>query len=162
MTFDAFIKIEGIPGECLDNEHKDWIEITNYDFGVRQSTSASASASGGASSGRATLSDFGFSKRLDMASSKLFEASCAGKHIAKLTLSLNRAGGDKLKYFEIELEEVIISDFSQGGGSGEPLEHIQINYGRIRTIYTLQKRAHGGAGGNITGGWDRIGNKVHG
>lgn len=162
MAFDAFIKIEGIPGESLDEKHKDWIEVTDYNFGVRQSTSATASSSGGASSGRATLADFSFTKLLDQASSKLFQASCAGTHIAKLTLSLNRAGGDKLKYFEIELEEVIISDFVQGGGSGEPLEYIQINYGRIKTTYTLQKRANGGAGGNISGGWDRIRNKVHG
>ena len=162
MAFDSFIKIDGIPGESLDDKHKDWIEITDYNFGVHQSTSATASSSGGASSGRATLADFSFTKLLDKASSKLFEASCAGKHISKLTLSLNRAGGDKLKYFEIELEEVIISDFAHGGGSGEPVEYVQINYGRIKTTYTQQKRSSGGAGGNITGGWDRISNKIHG
>ena len=34
MAFDAYLKIDGIPGEALDSKHKDWIEITSYSFGV--------------------------------------------------------------------------------------------------------------------------------
>ncbi|KPB80323.1 hypothetical protein BTW15_19765 [Pseudomonas syringae pv. tomato] len=62
MAVDAYIKIEGIPGEALDDRHKDCIEITGYGFGMHQSTSATASSSGGASSGRTSLSDFTFTK----------------------------------------------------------------------------------------------------
>ncbi|WP_268797974.1 Hcp family type VI secretion system effector [Pseudomonas huanghezhanensis] len=159
MAFDGFIKIDGIAGESLDERHKDWIEIVAYNFGVSQSTSATASSSGGAGSGRANLTDFTFSKRLDTSSARLFEASCAGEHIKELTLSLHRAGGEKLKYYEVKLEEVIISDFSQSGESGEPLEHVQVNFGRINVVYTQQKRSDGSAAGNVSGGWDRIGNK---
>lgn len=55
MAFDAFIKIEGVPGEALDEKYRDWIEITGYSFGTHQSTSATASSAGGASSGRTTM-----------------------------------------------------------------------------------------------------------
>ena len=27
MAFDAFIKIDGIPGESTDEKHKEWIEV---------------------------------------------------------------------------------------------------------------------------------------
>ncbi|SEJ96278.1 type VI secretion system tube protein Hcp, partial [Pseudomonas sp. NFR16] len=117
MAFDGFIKLDGIAGESLDQRHKDWIEIVAYNFGVNQSTSASASSNGGAGSGRASLTDFSFTKRLDKSSARLFEASCSGEHIKELTLCLYRAGGEKLKYYEVRLEEVIISDFSQNGES---------------------------------------------
>ena len=30
MSFDAYIKIEDIPGEALDNAYKNCIEITGY------------------------------------------------------------------------------------------------------------------------------------
>ncbi|RAU45850.1 MULTISPECIES: type VI secretion system tube protein Hcp [unclassified Pseudomonas] len=159
MAFDGFIKLDGIAGESMDDRHKGWIEITGYNFGVNQSTSATASSNGGAGSGRATLTDFSFSKRLDTSSARLFEASCSGEHIKELTLVLYRAGGDKLKYYEVRLEEVIISDFSQEGESGEPMERVQINFGRIHVVYTQQKRSDGAAAGNISGGWDRIANK---
>ncbi|MNJ45007.1 hypothetical protein D3C77_400840 [compost metagenome] len=161
MAFDAFIKIEGIPGEALDEQYRDWIEITGYSFGAHQSTSATASSAGGASSGRTTLTNFTFTKLLDKSSCKILEASCAGEHLAKVTLALSRAGADKLKYLEIALEEVIIADYMQTAGNGVPLEVVQLDYGRIKTTYIQQKRSDGSSGGNITGGWDRINNKKH-
>ena len=57
MAFNGCIKLDGVEGESLDERHKGWIEIVAYDFGVSQSTSATASSNGGAGSGRASLSD---------------------------------------------------------------------------------------------------------
>ncbi|MNC50608.1 hypothetical protein D3C75_998560 [compost metagenome] len=87
------------------------------------------------------------------------EASCAGEHLKQVTLVLSRAGTDKLKYFEIVLEEVIIADYMQNASAGTPVEVVQLDYGRIKTVYTQQKRSDGAGGGNVAGGWDRIGNK---
>lgn len=161
MAFDAFVKIEGVPGEALDDQYRDWIEITSYNFGTHQSTSATASSAGGASSGRTTMTNFVFTKALDKSSCKLIEASCAGEHLKEVRFVLCRAGASKLKYFEVILEEVIIADYMQSASSGVPLEIVQLDYGRIKTTYTQQKRSDGGAGGNVTGGWDRIGNKKY-
>ena len=30
MALDAFIQFDGIPGESLDDQHKNWIEILGY------------------------------------------------------------------------------------------------------------------------------------
>lgn len=38
MAFDAYIKIDDIPGEALDEKYSKWIEVTGYQFGVSQST----------------------------------------------------------------------------------------------------------------------------
>lgn len=159
MAFDAFIKIEGIPGEALDEKYRNWIEVSGYSFSTYQSTSATASSAGGATAGRTTLSHFTFTKTLDKSSCKLMEASCAGEHLKEVTLVLSRAGTDKLKYYEIVLEEVIIADYTQNAAAGIPVEVVQLNYGRIKTVYTQQKRNDGAGGGNIAGGWDRISNK---
>lgn len=161
MSFDAYIKIDDIPGEALDDTYKKWIEVTGYNFGVSQTTSATASSAGGATSGRTAVSNFTFTKFLDSASCKLMEASCAGQHLKEVRLALCRAGGDKLKYYEIILEEVIIADYTQSADDGIPIEVVQLDYGRIKTTYTQQKRIDGSGGGNIAGGWDRIGNKKH-
>ncbi|GAB0080236.1 Uncharacterized protein AC502_3415 [Pseudomonas syringae pv. maculicola] len=34
MAFDAYLKIEGIPGEALDAQFKDWIEMDDFDVGA--------------------------------------------------------------------------------------------------------------------------------
>lgn len=62
MAFDAYIQIAEINGEALDEQYTDWIEIIGYKFGANQSTSATASSAGGASSGRTTLTNFTFTK----------------------------------------------------------------------------------------------------
>jgi type VI secretion system Hcp family effector len=161
MAFDAFIKFEGIAGESLDSQYKDWIEITGYSFGASQSTSITASSAGGASLGRTTVRDVIFTKLADKATAKLFEACCNGQHIQKATITVNRAGPEKLKYLEIILEEVIISDFTHQGAIDEPSEEVHLNFGRLGITYIQQKRSDGSGGGNIAGGWDRISNKTY-
>ena len=171
MAFDAYLKIDGIPGEALDDKHKDWIEVLGYQYGATQATSATASSSGGASSERVNLSDFTIRKYVDKASAKAFEACCKGQHIKEVVLNVNRAGGDKVTYLTITLEEVVISSVNFLGNlpiDGEakaesdlPMEEIKFNFSRIKTTYTQQRRIDGGGGGNIAGGWDRIGNKKY-
>ncbi len=161
MAFDAYLQIDNIAGEALDDRYTNWIEITGYSFAVNQSTSATASSSGGASSGRTSLTNFTFTKFLDSASCKLLEASCSGQHLKEVKIAICRAGTDKLKYYEVVLEEVIIADYSQTASSGIPIEVIQLNYGRIKTTYIRQKRSDGSGSGNVTGGWDRINNKKY-
>jgi type VI secretion system secreted protein Hcp len=159
MAFDAFIKIDGIAGEALDSEYEGWIEITGYSFGNTQPTSSTASSAGGAGSGRTKLTDFTFTKTLDKSSVKLLGASCAGDHIDEVVVAVHRSGGDKVKYLEIILEEVIISNYSLVARDGLPHETVQLNFGRIKSTYTQQSRSDGSGGGNIADGWDQIANR---
>jgi type VI secretion system secreted protein Hcp len=163
MPFDAFIKLDGIPGESTDDKHKDWIEVLSFSSGVSQATSGSASTAGGASSQRADFQDFSFVKTLDKASPKLALACADGTHIKEITLELCRAGGDKVKYYEIKMSECMVSSYRPGGSSkgGEavPIEELGINFGKIEWTYTQQKRGDGTAGGQVAGGWDLTKNK---
>jgi len=163
MPFDAFIKIDGIPGESTDDKHKDWIEILSFSTGVSQPTSGSVSTGGGAASQRAEFANFSFAKTLDKASPKLALACADGAHIKEIKLELCRAGGDKVKYYEIKMDQCIISSYLPGGTakSGEtlPLEEVAINYGKIAWTYTQQKRTDGSGGGQVATGWDLTSNK---
>jgi len=158
MAFDAFLKVDGIPGESSDSAHAEWIEVLSYSSGVSQTASASASSGGGASSERADFQDFSIVKALDKASPKLAVACADGTHISEVILELCRAGGDKLKYMEYKLNDCIVSSVRPGGSSqgGEtlPLEEVSFNYGKIQWTYTQQKRADGSGGGNVAAGWD--------
>ncbi len=163
MAFDAFGKVDGIPGESTDAGHKDWIEVLNYSHELTQPASASASTAGGATSERCQHGDFVFTHYLDKASPKLAEACCKGTHIKEITFELCRAGGDKVKYMEIKLGECVISSIrpvaDPKGAHGFPVETVAINYGTIGWTYTQQKRADGSGGGNVAAGWSLIENK---
>jgi len=176
MAFDAFIKIDGITGESTDDKHKDWIEVLSFQHGMSQPSSATTSSSGGGTTERVNMDDWTITKLVDKASPKLYEACASGKHFATVTLEVNRAGGDKLKYMEVKMEQVIISGVqvngasaaaaTAGGGSNtqqknDHTELVTFNFGKIKWTYTQQKRPDGSGGGNVTGGWDLTANKVN-
>ena len=162
MAFDAFLKIDGIPGESSDAKHSEWIEITSFSHSMDQPASATASSAGGATAERVNHSTFNFTHLLDKASPKLYEAVCTGKHIKSITLELCRSGGDKMKYMEIKLEQVLVSSIAPTGSADTdfPRETVKLSYGKIKWTYTQQKRADGAGGGNVSAGWDLTANKV--
>jgi len=55
MAFDAFLRVDGAPGESLDDQHKDWIEVKTFAHGVNQPVSRTVSSSGGATAERANF-----------------------------------------------------------------------------------------------------------
>ena len=161
--YDSFLKIDGIPGESTDDAHKDWIEILDFQHEVRQPASATVSSAGGATAERVEHDDILVAKLLDKATPKLYDACCKGTHIKEVVMEMCRAGGDKVKYMEVKMEEVIISSVKSAGNPkgqhGFPTESLTFNYGKISWTYTQQKRADGSGGGNVAAGWSLIANK---
>ncbi|MEQ8768303.1 MAG: type VI secretion system tube protein Hcp [Planctomycetota bacterium] len=163
MAFDAFLRIEGVPGESTDSKFADWIEILSYSHGVRQPTSSTASSVGGGTTGRCQHSDFTIAKQLDKASPVLAQKCSQGSHLPEVVLTLCRAGGEKLPFMEYKMTNVVVSRVGTHGsseGADIPLEDVCFNYGKIEWTYTQQKRKDGGGGGSTAGSWNLETNKV--
>jgi type VI secretion system Hcp family effector len=161
MASDIFLKIDGIKGESTDADHKEWMEIESFSWGVHQPASSRVSTAGGATTARADFGDLSIVKMLDSASPLIAQASASGLHIKEVIIELMRAAGDKrVKYMEYKLSDCIISSVSVGGGgSSVPVETLSFNYAKITWTYTKQERAGGGGGGNVPAGWDLTTNK---
>jgi type VI secretion system secreted protein Hcp len=163
MAFDAFLKIDGIPGESTDDKHKDWIEILSFRFGVKQTASESASTAGASSAERADFQDLSIVKAIDRASPKIFVACAGGINLHTVTVELCRVGTDKVKFMECKLTNCIVSAYLPGGsvkgGEAFPLEEVTFNYGKIELSYTTQNRADGSGAGQVAAGWDVLAGK---
>ncbi len=157
MAFDAFIQLDGIKGESSDDKHKDWIEIQSYGFGAMQPQSNTASSSGNLGSARVEVQNFSFLHNLDISSPKLFEYCCTGQTIPKVTVNLNRAGGDKTKYMEYKMSDVIVTSVTGGGASASsedvPMETVTLAFGKIEMTYS-KVGIDGKTAGNASAGWD--------
>ena len=163
MAFDAFLKIATIPGESTDDKHKDWIEVSSYSWGVSQPSSGAQSTGGARSAERTNHQEFSIVHVLDKASPKLFLACCKGEHINEVKLELCRATGDKQKYMEYKLSDVIVSSVQPSGhGQGDgtlPLESATFSYGKIELTYTCTAHDTGKAAGDVKANWDLKANK---
>jgi type VI secretion system secreted protein Hcp len=85
-----------------------------------------------------------------------------GKTIPKAKLEFMRADGDgkPVKYYQVELENVMIANMEQMVSTGSILhDNIGLRFSKIKWTYTHQKIG-GGSGGSTAGGWDLAANKV--
>jgi type VI secretion system secreted protein Hcp len=111
MAIDVYLTIDGIKGESTDIDHKDYIECLSVGFGVLQPRSATASSAGGHTAERCEHQDIVVTKLTDIATPLLLEQCSMGKTIPKAKFDFMRADADgkRVKYFSIELENVLIS-----------------------------------------------------
>jgi type VI secretion system secreted protein Hcp len=161
MAFDAFMKISSVPGESTDDQHKDWIELLSFSWGVHQPKSVVSSA-GSLAAERADFHDFSITKVVDKASPKLATACASGEHFNEVKVEICRAGGDKQKYMEYKLTDVIITSFRPAGhkaGETLPVEEVTLSYGKVELNYTETDKATGKGKGVVAAGWDLKTNK---
>lgn len=150
--YEIFLYINGLPGESTDDEHEGWIEVLSYSHGISQSAAISRIA------GRSEHQSFTVVKQLDKTSPKLALYCCSGTHIPEVILELCYATGDRLRFMEYTLSDVIVNSVNPSGsvesGVALPLEEVSFNYGRIEWKYTERDPDTGKAKGNVEANWD--------
>lgn len=162
MSMDVYLQIDGIKGESIDEAHKDWIECAEVHWDIFQPRSATASTSGGHTAERVEIKDVRFEKLADLSSPIIMQACAMGKTLPKAKFEFMRADGEgeRVKYFEMELENVLIGGVSPSIYAGSILsERVCLKFSRIKWRYTQQK-VSGGAGGSTVGGWDLATNRI--
>ena len=128
---DIYVKFEGateLQGDSTDTKHVNEIEVSSFSHKITQPKSASASTSGGHTAERTEHGEMLFTKELDKASSKLLRACSAGTVYPKVIITFYRAYGGKgstatsqqrVDYFKITLEDVVISSVNVAIGDGD-------------------------------------------
>jgi len=165
MAFDAFLKIETIPGESHDDKHKDWIEVLAYSVSVTQASAGSRSSGGARTGGRADFGDFSVTHTIDKATPKLKLACANGEHIGEVTMQICRATKDKTPFMVYKMENVIVASVTTTGDAQAvdlplPLEVITFNYGKMTWTYSETDKATGAKKGDVSTNWDLIHNKT--
>lgn len=146
-----FLSIDGIPGESVDADHRDWIDALSFSWGA--SSAAATTTGGGGGAGKATVTDLFVSSMLSQASPKLFLAVMNGKHAKTAVLEGVRRGGDQpLRFLKLALEDVLVTSYQSSAGDETPFDAFSLAYGRIRYSYWLQNAD--GSQTEVAVGWD--------
>jgi type VI secretion system secreted protein Hcp len=136
MAVDFFLKLDGIPGESVDDKHKDWIQILSWSWGASQVTSVSGT--GGSGAGKADLSDFSIMKHFDKASTPFFKALTKGTHIKTGNLEAVKSGGDGKPFLKVDFQELFVTSLQHSASSEIPSESVSFSYNQIKIEYSTQ------------------------
>jgi type VI secretion system secreted protein Hcp len=163
MACDIFVRIQDIPGESLDRNHKDWIEVQWFDAKISQPVGQATSRIGGRTGGRVEFSELTVGKAIDKATPKLHLYCCNGKHIPDVRIEFCRAAGDKQPYYVIDLKDVMIASVGHTTNAADQtqLELVSFRFGTIEWQYTpTDPTGQPDPGGAVATGWDLVMNKA--
>ncbi len=153
--FDAFLKIEGCPGECEADGHKDEIDLMSFSWG--ETNAGSFAVGGGGGTGKVSMQDVHFVMKLNKASPKLASSCACGQHIPKAILTVRKAGEKQQPYLTYTFSDILVSSYQTGGsphGSDPvPTDQVSLNFAKIEMEYKVQD-SKGGLGAPVHFGWD--------
>ncbi len=141
VTSDAaiYIKFDGIDGESTDKDHKGWIDVQHFSWGVSRSTDEGTS-------NKVIPKEMVVTKELDKSSPKLFLATVTGETISKVTIRVTRPGFDGAEevYYEMLLEDVQIvrhTTDSKQVRTERPEEVVSLMFPKVEISYTPLNRS---------------------
>jgi len=152
MAITMFLYLEGIKGECEEENHKKWIEISGWSHGAEM-PSTDRRTSTGPSVERCNLNPISFSKSIDRSSMTLMSYLWKGKEIKKGKIECFRAHGDNapVDYVVVEMEGLFLNSHGIGGEEGDILkEDYSMTYGVIQYKYKVQEHLTGNVVKNVS------------
>ena len=138
-SVNIVLKLDGIDGESVVQDHEGEIDVLAWSWGATQS--GSMHVGGGAGAGKVNVEDLSLTKYVDKASIDLLRACFSGEHVGEATLTVRKSGKDALDYMEIKMSPVLVTSVSTGGsGSDDRLtENVTLNFAKVKVSYTPQK-----------------------
>jgi len=156
---DYFLKVDGCPGESMDEKHKDECELLSFSFGASQTGSAAYGKGLGA--GKVQMQDFLFVMKANKAGPKLFVKCATGEGIPKAVMTCRKAGKEQQDYLKYTFSDVIVSSYNEGGSGGSdpiPIQSVSLNFSKMEVEYKEQN-PDGSLGGVTKGSFDLKANK---
>ncbi len=160
MAFDAYIELDGVPGESKKKGKENQIEIFSFSWGSSNPTTVSANS--GISAGRASVSSFNVMKQTDKASPVLFQSCCSGKVHGTMKVTLRKTSGGDAKtptkdflvytFTDVMVESVQWS--GSAGGDDVPTESVSFAFTTVKIEYFPQDTETGKLGAAVSANWD--------
>jgi len=106
------------------------IEVLSWSWGATQTSSTGG---GGRGSGKVSMQDLSFTKRLDKSSPMLYSV-LRGKHIKNGTLTVSNG----VDTFKIQMSDVLVSSYGLAGSGDQPTESVILNFAKVTVSYDLK------------------------
>ncbi|MFX1283915.1 MAG: Hcp family type VI secretion system effector [Promethearchaeota archaeon] len=149
-SFIMYLYVEGIPGEVIEQDHEEWIEVLAYSHNIQTPYNVGT----GQTAGSVENAPLRITKMVDKASPKLYQACYTGsvKPLVELDFCMTNTAQDVFYNIELENAKIVsVQDF--GVLSGDyPTETVSFTYERFKWTY-IEYDAQGQPKGPIESGW---------
>ncbi|WP_034948179.1 Hcp family type VI secretion system effector [Erwinia oleae] len=158
MAIDMFLKVDGVTGESKDSNHNGWTDITSFSWGATQPGNMNVGGGGGA--GKVNFNDLRIEALIDKSTTALLKFCSSGKHIAKVEVSVCKAGGAQIEYARVTLEDVLVTSMNYNRtDNGDTLTMTYtFQASKVKQQYWEQSSS-GGKGPESSAGWNIKENK---
>jgi len=130
MSYVAYLKLEGIAGDCADPARRGWMAIDSFSQNLVGPQERG---------GRTHLSDVAFNKLADRSTPLLARATAEARHFKEAVLELCTNEGSKPKFMEIRFENVRISNYAISGSpqsdTRTPYENFMLSFEKVEWLY---------------------------
>lgn len=127
-----YMKIEGIDGDATHENHKKWIDIDSFQWGMGRGISTPSGSALNREASEPSISEITISKSMDSASSKIFTEAATGVKGKKVEFHFVSTGSPGETYIEYELTDALISGYSVSSMGDRPTESMSINFTKIQ------------------------------
>jgi len=147
-----YLQIDGINGDSTDRNHKNWIDVDSFSWGLTMITSGS----GGQSVGKVSFSDLAWTQPVDSSTPRWFIDVATGKHIGKVTLDVQRddarAGGQS--FFQMIFTDTIGTGLKVNGTGDDLSADASMTSGATVKLRYRPQDPKGGYGSWVEGSFD--------
>jgi type VI secretion system secreted protein Hcp len=147
-----FVKIGDIRGESTDRDHRNWIDVSSFSWGVSNTGGAPGGGGGG---GRTLFSDLNWTQNVDASTVPVFIGAASGTVYDVVTFDVVRRGERSVLFFQMIFEDASLGalQISGSSGAGDPFASVSLMSSKLTMNYWPQD-AKGGRGDKISGSWD--------
>ena len=144
---EMFLKLEGIEGESLDQDHGGEIEIKGW--GWTTNNNVRWDINQGGQSTKVEIKDIELEKICDKASVTLYQCCVTGKHIKNGIITCRKNDGEqKVEYLIVKLTDIMVTKVQfMGEGEQQSLkEVVGLSFAEFRMDYKVQNDTGNAAG----------------
>jgi type VI secretion system secreted protein Hcp len=132
-----YMKFGSISGPVTTKGFEQWIELESFQWGVGRGVGTAARGSTSRESSEPSISEVTVTKRMDIASNRLFQDATGGDLSSEVTLKFTTTTKDTVTTFlTYVLSDTGLSGYSLSSGGDNPSESLSLNFTKVMITYS--------------------------
>lgn len=134
-----YMKFGDLKGDATHEEHKDWIDIGSFQWGVGRAIMTPSGSTRNRETSEPSVSEITVTKMMEASSPSFFTEAVTGSKGAEVKIDLVSTGNPGRTFATYTLTNALVSGYSVSTGGDRPQESISISFTKVEFKYIPSK-----------------------